>query len=331
MISTLASLGIAAALALPAPAQVQKLGSRPEFRFQAPLLNGPGIASLADLRGRPVLIDFWGTRCPACIHAAVPAALKLQGTFGDDLAVIFVEAQGAGPERSAGFALTRKWLGGRALWTSEVPVQVEGNMLPKFALLGRDGTLLLAGNPLSQQREIERAITEEIEGTKQAPPGTPKPLKQAQQDFGRGRWGAALAGAEDVLAAPAVEGELRSAAQALRRTIEERVTLALARIDRQLAVGALLEAERELAALEGALKGSQLAAERLTALRAALAEPARAHEREAQAELARILLRYYQSGGDPAVAVELTGFAARQAGTRAAERASEAARWAGVR
>jgi hypothetical protein len=30
--------------------------------FRAPPVNSMGVKSLAELRGKPVLIDFWGTR-----------------------------------------------------------------------------------------------------------------------------------------------------------------------------------------------------------------------------------------------------------------------------
>lgn len=33
-----------------------------DFRFSKPPVNGLGLQSLAELRGKPVLIDFWGTR-----------------------------------------------------------------------------------------------------------------------------------------------------------------------------------------------------------------------------------------------------------------------------
>ncbi len=33
-----------------------------DYRFSRPPVNAAGITSLADLRGKPVLIDFWGTR-----------------------------------------------------------------------------------------------------------------------------------------------------------------------------------------------------------------------------------------------------------------------------
>ena len=37
--------------------------SKPKsFTFRAPPVNSLGVKSLADLRGKPVLIDFWGTR-----------------------------------------------------------------------------------------------------------------------------------------------------------------------------------------------------------------------------------------------------------------------------
>jgi acyl-CoA synthetase (AMP-forming)/AMP-acid ligase II len=116
-----------------------------DYAFRRPPINDLGIASLADLRGKPVLIEFWGTRCSPCVRSAVPASLALQETHGDDLQVVFVEAQGSPAEEIERFALARKWLGGRALWTSEAPVQVAGNALPKFALLDRGGRLILSG------------------------------------------------------------------------------------------------------------------------------------------------------------------------------------------
>jgi len=37
-------------------------GDTPQYIFRDPLLNGRGVTSLADLRGKPVLVEFWGTR-----------------------------------------------------------------------------------------------------------------------------------------------------------------------------------------------------------------------------------------------------------------------------
>jgi len=54
--------GVVAALAAAPQQGPVEPGSRPEYTFHEPLVNGQGVKSLADLRGRPVLVEFWGTR-----------------------------------------------------------------------------------------------------------------------------------------------------------------------------------------------------------------------------------------------------------------------------
>lgn len=58
---SLASCVLAATLAGQGPQQVD-VGAEPTFTFQKPLVNGRGLKSLADLKGRPTMIEFWGTR-----------------------------------------------------------------------------------------------------------------------------------------------------------------------------------------------------------------------------------------------------------------------------
>lgn len=55
----IASLALAG-LAL-RPAALEE-GKKVDYRFSTPPVNAAGIKSLAELRGKPVLIDFWGTR-----------------------------------------------------------------------------------------------------------------------------------------------------------------------------------------------------------------------------------------------------------------------------
>lgn len=51
------------AFAVPAVAQKQAVvGERADHTFSSPLLGGPGVRSLAELRGAPVVIELWGTR-----------------------------------------------------------------------------------------------------------------------------------------------------------------------------------------------------------------------------------------------------------------------------
>jgi ABC-type nitrate/sulfonate/bicarbonate transport system substrate-binding protein len=58
------ALVAAATLAMSAAATAQevvKVGSHPKYAFSNPMVNNLGVKSLADLEGRPVLVEFWGT------------------------------------------------------------------------------------------------------------------------------------------------------------------------------------------------------------------------------------------------------------------------------
>ncbi len=58
---TLTLAGTVLAVAPTLQAQVA-VGDQPSYSFRAPLFNGMGATSLEDFRGKPLLIDFWGTR-----------------------------------------------------------------------------------------------------------------------------------------------------------------------------------------------------------------------------------------------------------------------------
>jgi hypothetical protein len=40
---------------------VAKVGEKVSHTFAQPIVNDQGVKSLADLAGRPVLVEFWGT------------------------------------------------------------------------------------------------------------------------------------------------------------------------------------------------------------------------------------------------------------------------------
>ena len=50
------------AMATLAGGNAPKDGDIVEHKFSTPPLNSGGLKSLAELRGRPLLIEFWGTR-----------------------------------------------------------------------------------------------------------------------------------------------------------------------------------------------------------------------------------------------------------------------------
>lgn len=54
---------LAAALALAGAAQAQiTVGDQASHTFRSAPAGGLGVQSLQDLRGKPVLVEFWGTR-----------------------------------------------------------------------------------------------------------------------------------------------------------------------------------------------------------------------------------------------------------------------------
>lgn len=38
------------------------VGDEVSYNFSQPILNGMGVSSLDDLKGKPILVEFWGTR-----------------------------------------------------------------------------------------------------------------------------------------------------------------------------------------------------------------------------------------------------------------------------
>ena len=59
-----ASLGLIGIISMASTPQdgVIDVGDTASFSFRGPLVNGMGLKSLDGLRGKPVLVDFWGTR-----------------------------------------------------------------------------------------------------------------------------------------------------------------------------------------------------------------------------------------------------------------------------
>jgi hypothetical protein len=49
-------------LACAAPAATAGVGDVVDYKFRKEPVNALGITGFQDLRGKPVLVDFWGTR-----------------------------------------------------------------------------------------------------------------------------------------------------------------------------------------------------------------------------------------------------------------------------
>lgn len=216
----------------------------------------------------------------------MPHGLRLQEEYGDDLVVLFVEVQKTSPEDTFAFALGRKWLGGRAIWTNERPFDPGFKGIPKFALLDARGEVVLAGYTNRLQSELDDAIEELVRGVRKGPDDVPRAVAKAWAEMGKRRYAKALGLCEEVIA----EGheDQVAAARELGALLEARVASELRRIDWMLENGFPLEAQALHEELEQAVDGGFGIAEALDALESRLASDQLAQEISAAKALAKV-------------------------------------------
>lgn len=255
----------------------------------------------------------------------MPASIKLQERYGDDLTVLFVESQGATRDKAEAFAMARRWLGTNAMWTTERPVQSPGRTLPSFVLLSASGETLLSGNPLSQHGAIEEAIEAEIRRAKDAPLGTPSALKKAWKLFAKGELADAVAEAERVAAS---KPEDAPAARASIERFLDRAKREVRCLEHMVAEGAFVAALERSEDLAGRLAGLE-PARAVTAVRERLASDELAGELAADRALTAVEARIAEKGPRNYVK-DLERIATKHAGTKAAERAEHLARLASL-
>ena len=255
----------------------------------------------------------------------MPASLKLQAKYGDDIQVVFVESQGATVDQAEGAALKYKFLGGRAAWTSEQPFETGSNTLPNFALLGNDGKVLIKGNPLDCPKEIERLIDEQIKLRKAAPADTHAAVKPAWSEYSKGHYAKAL----DMLKTKALEKGIKQdatdALSAAEAEFRKRAGKDIGRVAWMISNGFTEEAAARAEELKANVKGDAELEKQLTEAASKLDAPEMKAERDAAKALARMQAKFFESGGDPKLATELTKFAERNKALKAGARAEHIA------
>lgn len=58
----LAATGLLLGLSVASSPEGVSVGEEVAYTFRSAPLGGMGVTSLADLKGKPVLVEFWGTR-----------------------------------------------------------------------------------------------------------------------------------------------------------------------------------------------------------------------------------------------------------------------------
>ncbi len=116
------------------PAEIGKVA--PDFTVS----DGQKTVQLSQLRGKPVLLNFWATWCPPCVQE-VPALVALQQQMGDKVTVLAVSMD---VDADAYNAFTSKRM--RGVLTVRDPDHKSSSLYGTFAypetfLIGRDGKI----------------------------------------------------------------------------------------------------------------------------------------------------------------------------------------------
>jgi len=251
-------------------------------------------------------------------------SLKLQEELGDSLDVVFVDV---GRESAAGvqkFALKRKWLGGRSMWTKERPFSTGLPYIPAAVLLSSDGEVLYVGNPIDGHKEIVRLIEEDLAATGRIPPEAPKEVAKLHADFAKGQWAKAMNGAQALVdKPPAREPEaVVAAAQVALEGFRTQFELRVARIEAATTAGAFARATELLAAANKAARGQAELSARLAEISTRMSSEELKAERAAGEALAKLEKKLYDKGPDKGVAKALRSLAEAHGGTAAGARAA---------
>lgn len=292
------------------------VGQRPSYTFKSEALGGAGVKSLADLAGKPVLVDFWGINCPPCVGFAVPKGVEMQRELGDDVQVIFVECQGHDMPKVEQFAYQRGWMGSNAMWTTERPFDVGVDGIPHFALLDIEGKVILFGSSTQLHSQLEELVAEQVALVQKGPKDLHKDLKGAWKARAKGDYAKAVAEARKAEAkgAPDVEAFVASVNAAAEGKLR--------RIESMIANGHANSAVDAVETLAKGVVGLEGIAEKVTALATSLASPEMKSELEASKQVEKIEASLAEEGLEArGLDKKLEKIAEKFAGTKAAERA----------
>ena len=136
----------------------------PPFTLRDLKTKSQSSLSLADLKGRVVLLDFWGTWCKPCV-TALPQLQKWHTKYSaQGLSVVGMALD---EDKNLVARTTAKVTYPQLLTTSPVAQDYKISVMPTLVLIGRDGKIVQRFGAKSTHQAIEAAL--EIELKKAAP------------------------------------------------------------------------------------------------------------------------------------------------------------------
>jgi thiol-disulfide isomerase/thioredoxin len=143
----------------------QRTMNEPAPRFTVAMLDGTPV-TLDSLKGRVVVMDFWGTWCGPCL-AEMPAIQKVHRTFASNSNVVFLAVNAGWHGDSAD--TVRSFVERRHL---DVPValdpdgatrQLKVDALPTLVLIDRQGRIRLEEAGFDMDEPLESNLTGQIQ------------------------------------------------------------------------------------------------------------------------------------------------------------------------
>ncbi len=142
-----------------APPVRQRGSMAPDFTL--PDREGRTV-SLRDLRGRPVLIDFWASWCGPC-KQTMPEIESLHRKYGPRLQVVGINIEGRSPEvlsylDKGGYSFRVLFDSGN--WQGGTVASYRVTSIPHTFLIDSDGRVLFAGHPHNlRESQIDAALS----------------------------------------------------------------------------------------------------------------------------------------------------------------------------
>lgn len=301
-----------------------KVGDVVEYVFQTPAWNAPEYRSLADLRGKPVIVQFWSPDQAAVVDTDLPLLLRMRETLGNNVHLVGAVFGGANEAELDAFLLSRKLLGADMIWLYEVPFILDGGAPNSLAFLDHEGKLQGFGTPADVRSGFVARVGAFMQlSGRVVPPNAPSKLKKAIDAHIKDQYAVSLRELRE-LEKDTKDEKLAAAATDLLARYKAELDLDLELADRALELGRIDRVDLILARLNEGLKGDAAWRPRLEEIgRRANAESVQ-KERAAYKKLAALEKKLYDKL-DKALPKALDELADANPGTKAAERAKRLA------
>lgn len=148
-------------------AQQTALKTAPEFKKNQGWLNTPKPLTLAELRGKIVLLDFWTYGCINCIHI-IPDLKKLEAKYKNELVVIGVHSAKFTNERQSENIrriILRYELEHPVVNDAELNIwnSYQIDMYPTQILINPDGEIVTKTSGEGQLKSLDQKISETVQ------------------------------------------------------------------------------------------------------------------------------------------------------------------------